>query len=138
MINILFITWDGPQTSYMEGLFLPIFQKISESENIQFHVMQFTWADENRTASIQKAAEKMGIHYTAEKVYRKPMASIGSLLTIQSGTKKIKKYIQEHEIDVVMPRSTFPAMMVNALKNGELKVIFDADGLPIEERVDFS
>ena len=22
--NLLFITWDGPQTSYMEGLFIPI------------------------------------------------------------------------------------------------------------------
>jgi len=85
MKNILFITWDGPQTSYMEGLFMPIFQKISERENIRFHVMQFTWADENRTASIQNVAEKMGIHYTTEKVYRKPVASLGSFLTIQSG-----------------------------------------------------
>ncbi len=24
MKNLLFITWDGPQTSYMEGLFMPI------------------------------------------------------------------------------------------------------------------
>lgn len=138
MKNILFITWDGPQTSYMEGLFMPIFQKISEREKIQFHVMQFTWADESRTASIRKTAEKMGIHYTAEKVCRKPIVSIGSFLTVQSGTKKIKKYIRDHGIDVVMLRSTFPAMMVNRLKGFEGAMIFDADGLPIEERIDFA
>lgn len=117
---------------------MPIFQKISEREKIQFHVMQFTWADESRTAGIRNTAEKMGIQYTAEKVYRKPIASIGSFLTVQSGTKKIKKYIREHGIDVVMPRSTFPAYMVNQLKNFQGKIIFDADGLPIEERVDFA
>ncbi len=27
--NLLFITWDGPQTSYMEGLFMPIFNENS-------------------------------------------------------------------------------------------------------------
>ena len=99
MKNLLFITWDGPRTSYMEGLFMSIFQKINEREKIQFHVMQFTWADESRTASIRKAAEKMGIHYTAEKIYHKPVAGIGSFLTVQSGTKKIKAYIREHGID---------------------------------------
>jgi len=122
----------------MEGLFMPIFQKISERENFQFHVMQFTWADESRNTSIRKAAEKMGIHYTAQKVNRKPVASIGSFLTAASGTKKIKEYIWKHQIDMVMPRSTFPAMMVNRLKGFEGQIIFDADGLPIEERVDFA
>lgn len=138
MKNLLFITWDGPQTSYMEGLFMPIFQKISERENIRFHVMQFTWADEIRSSSIRQTAEKMGIHYTTEKVYRKPVASLGSFLTIQSGAKKIKQYIEANQIDIVMPRSTFPAMMVNGIKNRKFKLVFDADGLPIEERVDFS
>ena len=138
MKNLLFITWDGPQTFYMEGLFMPIFRTISERENIRFHVMQFTWADEIRTVSTRKAAEKMGIYYTAEKVYRKPIASIGSFLTVQSGAKKIKAYIRQNKIDVVMPRSTFPAMMVNAIGERDFQLIFDADGLPIEERIDFS
>jgi glycosyltransferase involved in cell wall biosynthesis len=37
-----------------------------------------------------------------------------------------------------MPRSTFPAMMINRLKLENVKIVFDADGLPIDERVDFS
>lgn len=44
----------------------------------------------------------------------------------------------EHHIDTVMPRSNFPAFMVSNIKNKNFKIIFDADGLPIEERVDFA
>lgn len=138
MKNLLFVSWDGPQTSYMEGLFMPILNEISKKENFRFHVMHFTWADENRTAWIRKTSEKMGIQYTAEKIYRKPLASIGSYLTILSGTIRIQEYIHKHKIDILMPRSTFPAMMVNRLKGFRGKIIFDADGLPIEERVDFA
>lgn len=138
MKNILFITWDGPQTSYMEGLFMPIFQEIAKRGAYQFHVVQFTWADAQRIAHTKAAADQMGITYTAWPVLRKPNVSLGSLLTALSSAGKIKKYISENNIHVVMPRSTFPAMIVNQIKNKNFKIIFDADGLPIEERIDFA
>ena len=136
--NLLFITWDGPQTSYMEGLFMPIFQEIAKTSDVKFHVLQFTWADENKIAQTKMSAEKMGITYSALPIIRKPNVSVGSLLTVFTSSNKIKNYIQENNIDVVMPRSTFPAMIVNKIKNKHFKIIFDADGLPIEERIDFS
>lgn len=37
-----------------------------------------------------------------------------------------------------MPRSTMPAVMVNRLQIKKVKIVFDADGFPLEERVDFS
>lgn len=139
MKNLLFITWDGPQTSYMEGLFMPIFHEIAKSEEVNFHVIQFTWADQKKIEEVKKAAEKLGIRYTAFPVYKKPVASIGSFLTLFTSSQKIEKYIRENKIDIVMPRSTFPAFMVNKIrKSFEGKIIFDADGLPIEERVDFA
>ena len=138
MKNLLFITWDGPQTSYMEGLFMPIFHEITKKENINFHVIQFTWAEEEKITAIQKSALEMGIHYTAFPILKKPIASLGSLFTLFTSTSKIEKYIHENHIDIVMPRSTFPAYMVNKLKNKDIAIIFDADGLPIEERVDFA
>ena len=138
MKNLLFITWDGPQTSYMEGLFMPIFQEMAKKEAVQFHVLQFTWADEQKIGQTQAIAEQMGIHYTALPVLRKPNVSVGSLLSVFTSVKKIKKYIKEHQIDIVMPRSTFPALMVNSIKNRSFKILFDADGLPLEERVDFA
>lgn len=144
--HLLFITWDSPQTSYMEGLFMPIFQEIAKKENIKFHVLQFTWADEKKISHTNSAAEIMGIQYTALPILRKPNVSVGSLFTVFTSAGKIKKYIKEHEIDIVMPRSTFPAMMLNQilkvpfgrLKSRNFQVIFDADGLPIEERIDFA
>ena len=182
MKNLLFITWDGPQTSYMEGLFMPIFQEIAKRGAYQFHVIQFTWAGAQKIAHTQEAADKMGITYAAWPVLRKPNVSIGSLLTVLTSAGKIKKYIRENNIHIVMPRSTFPAMIVNqinssfasraffpfrglrgasffpfrglrgsaffpfrALRGGKVpfrgfrgKLIFDADGLPIEERIDFA
>lgn len=136
--NLLFITWDGPQTSYMEGLFMPIFQEITKTSEIKVHILQFTWADQEKINQTKKVAEKMGIDYTALPISRKPTVSIGSLLTVFTSSAKIKKYIKENKIDIVMPRSTFPAMMVNQIKNRNFKLIFDADGLPIEERIDFA
>ena len=138
MKNILFITWDGPQTSYMEGLFMPIFQEIAKRGDYQFHVVQFTWADAQKIAHTKAAADQMGITYSAWPVLRKPNVAIGSLLTVLSSAGKIKKYIRENNIHIVMPRSTFPAMIVNQIKNKNFKIIFDADGLPIEERIDFA
>lgn len=136
--NLLFITWDGPQTSYMEGLFMPIFQEIAKRGDYQFHVVQFTWADAQKIAHTKAAADQMGITYTAWPVLRKPNVSVGSLLTVLSSAGKIKKYIRENNIHIVMPRSTFPALIVNQIKNKNFKIIFDADGLPIEERIDFA
>lgn len=138
MKNLLFITYDGPQTSYMEGLFMPIFNEIAKKEKVNFHIIQFTWADENKTTAVKKAAAVYGIKYTAFPVLKKPVASIGSLITLFTSSKKIEKYIHTHQIDTVMPRSTFPAFMVNQIKDKNFKIIFDADGLPLEERVDFA
>lgn len=136
--KILFITWDGPQTSYMEGLFMPIFHEMAKRGDLAFHIMQFTWAEEEKTTALKKAAEGFGIRYTAVHVLKKPVASLGSMITLFTSSGKIEKYIKEHQIDTVMLRSTFPALMVSKIKNRNFKIIFDADGLPIEERVDFA
>lgn len=134
--KLLFITWDGPQTFYMEGLFMPIFQKVAELREIEFHVLQFTWGDKERIEITRQAAERMGVKYNSLPIKRKPIASVGSLITLFTSLGRIKKYIRDNKIDIVMPRSTFPAFWAQRLKN--VKLIFDADGLPIEERVDFS
>ncbi|NGM63420.1 glycosyltransferase family 4 protein [Sphingobacterium sp. SGG-5] len=137
--KLLFITWDGPQTSYMEGLFMPIFHEVMKQDpTIEFHVLQFTWAGEEKIQQVKKAAEDMGIVYNAVPIIKKPVAAVGSMLSLMMGSKNIARYIQKNGIDIVMPRSTFPAFMVQRIRQKNLQVIFDADGLPIEERVDFA
>lgn len=138
MKKILFITWDGPQTNYMEGLFLPLFNEIQKTSASQFHIIQFTWGSDARAASTKQKADEFNIFYTPRMVNRKPTVTVGSLFSIYKGTQFIENYITANDIDVVMPRSTMPALMVNRIKNKKFKLIFDADGLPLEERVDFA
>jgi glycosyltransferase involved in cell wall biosynthesis len=137
MKNILFISWDGPQTNYMDGLFLPIFNEIQNQSEYIFHIIQFTWKSESQIALIKEKADDYSIFYTAHPVYRKPNVVIGSLFSIHKGVKFIKNYIAKNDIDIVMPRSTMPAIMVNRIKDRKFEIVYDADGLPLEERVDF-
>ncbi len=136
-MNILFVTWDGPQVSYLESLFLPIFRKLAET-GTRFHILQFTWGDAQRIESCRQACTAAGFSYQAEIVWRSPVAA-GSLLTAINGARIIRKAIGTHGIDAVMPRSTLPAMAtLLALRGTSLPMIFDADGLPLDERVDFA
>lgn len=135
--KILFITWDGPQTFYMEGLFMPIFKEVMKYCDVEFHVMQFTWGKNERTKITADIAKNLNIHYTSVSILRRPTVALGSIYTLLNGSKKIQKYIDRHKIDIVMPRSTFPAFMVNNINISKVQVIFDADGLPIEEKVEF-
>ncbi len=136
--KILFITWDGPKTSYMEGLFMPILSKIQDIGYFEIHVIQFTWGTKERNEIVEKKAKALNIKYTGKNIYRKPIATIGSVITLYKGIKFLRKYISKNQINVVMPRSTMPAIMVNRLNKRTFKIVFDADGLPLEERVDFS
>lgn len=136
--NILFITWDGPQTNYMEGLFMPIFSRIQQNSNSTFHIIQFTWASSEKITITQKAAQELNIIYTKRTIERQPVPTIGNLFTIYNGITFLKNYIKDYDITIVMPRSTMPAIMVNQISKSNFKILFDADGLPLEERVDFS
>lgn len=136
-MNILFVTWDGPQVSYLEGLFLPIFQAL-KSENIHFHILQFTWGDTESIEARRLACQNAGCSYEVIKVIRKPVA-LGSLMSAIQGSKHIIRAIKQHNIDVVMPRSTLPALSsLLALRNRREALVFDADGLPLDERIDFT
>ncbi len=138
MKKVLFITWDGTQTNYMEGLFMPIFNQIQQNSNYVFHVIQFTWATPEKIELTKNAAQELNIIYNSRTIIRKPIAILGNLFTLYKGIWFLKKYIKNNNIDIVMPRSTMPAIMVNQIEKMNIKILFDADGLPLEERVDFS
>ncbi|WP_319782069.1 glycosyltransferase [Oceanisphaera sp. IT1-181] len=136
-MNILFVTWDGPQSSYLEGLFLPIFKQLKEA-GIQFHILQFTWADKERVVKSETASLEAGCSYEAVSVLRKPVA-LGSLFTAVAGYRHIRRIMAKHNIDVVLPRSTLPVLStLLALRGRKTRFVFDADGLPLDERVDFA
>jgi glycosyltransferase involved in cell wall biosynthesis len=122
----------------MEGLFMPILSQVQSQSEYVFHVVQFTWATPEKIKLTKKAAQELHIIYTSRIIIRKPVPTLGNLATLCTGTSFLKKYIKNNNISIVMPRSTMPALMINRIQNDSFKVIFDADGLPLEERVDFS
>ncbi|MEX0902637.1 MAG: glycosyltransferase [Pseudohongiellaceae bacterium] len=134
--NVLFVTWDGPQTSYLEGLFLPIFRGLA-IKGWDCHVLQFTWGDPERVQLVKAACSQAGVPYHELRVWRKP-ATIGAVLTAVRGVRSIRRAIREWNIHVVMPRSILPVLSsMRALRGMQIPMVFDADGLPLDERVDF-
>jgi glycosyltransferase involved in cell wall biosynthesis len=137
MAKYLFITWDGPQVSYLEGLFLPIFKGLQERGH-SFHVLQFTWASNERVAAIEALCRAADIPYRSVKIIRR-FGPIGPLTTAVWGAKHIKSAVHDWNIDTLMPRSLMPALATLSMRDRKgLRIIFDADGLAVDERVDFA
>ena len=136
-VNVLFVTWDGPRSSYLEGLFLPIFRDLKEN-GINFHVVQFTWAEKFERDSLHDILEACGVTYQAIPIWRR-QRSLGSLLALFFGAYHIGRAIKKLNINIVMPRSTLPAIasLYALKKNVDVRLLFDADGLPHDERVEF-
>jgi glycosyltransferase involved in cell wall biosynthesis len=126
----------------MESLFFPIFKGLQASGALKVHVMQFSWAGPKEVQRISTLADSFDISYIQFPIHRKPIAAIGAIWSVYQGVFYLKKYITEHQIQILMPRSTMPAMMVNRLwgwlRKQSVSVIFDADGLPLEERVNYA
>jgi glycosyltransferase involved in cell wall biosynthesis len=137
--KILFITWDNPRVNYLEGLFAPIFEILHQKHGYDIHIIQFSWADSKRITFLNALCAAKNIVYQHYRILTMP-AVVGKFLSTRLGTLFVDRYIRQHGIDIVIPRSTMPASMINSLrkKHLNLKIIFDADGLPIEERVDFA
>lgn len=136
-MNILFVTWDGPQVTYLEGLFGPILQGLRR-EGYRIHVVQFTWAGAERTRSIEARCNALGLSYEARRILRVPR-SLGALLTACWGALHLRKVIRERAIGAVLARSILPSLAsLLALRGRGVPLVFDADGLLLDEMVDFA
>jgi glycosyltransferase involved in cell wall biosynthesis len=131
--RVLFVTWDGPGQAYLQSLFLPIFARVAE-QGYAFSVLQFRWGDAVQADQARVAAEAYGVEYRAVEIARRPKA-LGALATVAWGAALLRRELRKN-VDVVMPRSILPAMLVNACSPRQ-PVLFDADGLPADERVEF-
>jgi glycosyltransferase involved in cell wall biosynthesis len=136
-MKILFITWDGPQVSYLESLFLPIFNAL-QNHGIDTYVLQFRWGSKAKTRCIEEQCRAYNVGYRAVKV-RRMFGSASALASALIGSLEVQRLISEVRPDVLMPRSLMPALSVLVLGPKRLPPIcFDADGLLADERVEFS
>ncbi len=136
-MKILFIAWDGPDQSYLESLFLPIYARLREY-GMQFHVLQFSWADEAAGARTARAAAALGIDYERASIARRPKV-LATASTVARGAWLVRRYARARSIDVLMPRSTLPALMtLIAARQLRASIVYDADGFMPDERVEFA
>lgn len=134
---MLFVTWDGAAQNYMESLFLPILQRAQAGGDFEFDVLQWTWASEAQVVSTGQAAARAGIGYTRLPVFRWGGGAFAAA-TMSAGAALLARRIRRESIDVVLPRSTLPAGMALLARRlgARARFVFDADGLPIDERVE--
>ncbi|WP_143961595.1 glycosyltransferase family protein [Litoribacter populi] len=137
MEKILFITWDGPDVNYLENLFGPIFQELQNCYGYDFHVAQFTWADDEKVCQRSKTLEQLGINYFPIKLNLK-FSLLNFLKAKYWDHFKLKQYIETNNIQVIMPRAVTSFFVSKKLLGKKQMLIFDADGFPLEERVDFN
>jgi hypothetical protein len=138
-VKVLFLTWDGPKSTYLQGLFLPIFAALRE-RGFEFHVLQFTWGDPGERKLLAMACEAAGVSYRSVGVWRHPVAA-GSLLTALLGRRRVRALVDDLGIDLLMPRGTLAAISAIPAargRSGQLPLLLDSDGLPHDERVEFA
>jgi glycosyltransferase involved in cell wall biosynthesis len=105
---------------------------------MRFHVLQFTWGDQKVSERIAIACAAAGVSYARVTVWRSG-GGLGPFLSAIKGAWHVRSAIRQHRIDLVMPRSTMPALScLIAARDPSTRFVFDADGLPLDERVDFA
>lgn len=137
-MRVLFLTWDGPQQTYLESLFFPIFSGLSES-GIDVQTLQLTWASELQLEPVRRAARSSRLSYTPCRV---PAALRRYALPaiVAYGAARALAYARAHRVQTLFPRSLIPmamARLATSLGPG-LDLAFDADGFMADERVDFA
>ncbi len=135
-MRILFVTWDGPQVHYLESLFLPIFAGL-RTDGYAFDILQFRWGSAAQEEEVRAACAEAGCGYSAVRVWR--WGGLGAFATALLGGLRMRRAVRRFGSDVIMPRSVLPSLVTLAGGGPGLRpVLFDADGLEIDERVEFA
>ncbi len=135
-MRTLFVTWDGPQVSYVESLFLPIFAGLG-AKGFAFDILQFRWGDPAQEQHLRESCAAVGIGYRAQSI-RRGLGGVGPFATALIGGRAVMSAARDFGSDFVMPRSLMPALATLAARKLDRPIVFDADGLQADERVEFA
>ncbi|HYO93946.1 MAG TPA: glycosyltransferase, partial [Polyangiaceae bacterium] len=138
MRRVLFVTWDGPGQSYLPSLFFPIFSGLA-AHGYRVDVLQHTTATQTSADATAAAAASAGVSYVAHLVSPR-WGRAGLPAVVVRGAVSLVRVAREQKIEALFPRSLIPAAMalLACRMAPELRLIFDADGLMADERVDFT
>lgn len=135
-MRTLFVTWDGPQVSYVESLFLPIFEELA-AQGFAFDILQFRWGDPAQEQHIRERCAAAGVGYRTQTI-RRGLGGIGPFATALVGGRAVMSAARQFKSDLIMPRSLMPALATLAARKLDHPILFDADGLQADERVEFA
>lgn len=131
----LFVTWDGPRTSYLENLFYPLFSHLQRF-GWSFHVIQFTWADIDRVELRRQLADESGLLFSAIHI-SKGRGIVPHAWSLLQGLWEFRKIVLGYRGAVLVFRSIVPAVIVRlSYVRTRVKLVYDSDGLPIEEKLE--
>lgn len=137
-----FVTWDGPDQDYLRSLFLPWLGGLVRA-GWPVSIAQFTWADAERRAEIAACAREHGVDYEAFDVVRRP-PSLSIPASLLVGGARLVPWIRRRGVEVLIPRAILPAGMALLARRAlsyrgqAIGLVFEADGLMADERVDFA
>jgi glycosyltransferase involved in cell wall biosynthesis len=136
-LRALFLTWDGPQQSYLESLFFPIFAGLA-GRGVAVHTLQLTWANADQLQPVRRAASRLGLRYESIRI-PEPVRRVGLPLAVGLGAASVLRYMRRERMDVLFPRSLIPMAMalVARVTLPTVDLVFEADGLMADERADF-
>src|SRR5689334_22273616 len=117
--RVLFVTWDGPQVSYLESLFVPIFERLG-GLGVHFDVLQFRWGEPALTIRAMRRCRDAGIGYRAV-IVRRGLPVIAPFATALLGSRDVRSAVKDFGSDILMPRSLLPAIAVLAAGGSRLR-----------------
>ncbi len=135
-MKLLYATWDGPDSNYLESLFFPLFEALRPL-GVETHVVQFSWDVRTFSARVQNAARSRNVGYEVHEVPRRPLRA-ATLLGIGFGAAVLARSARRIGAEALMPRSHIPgAMALIAQPLLRIPLVWDSDGLMPDERADF-
>lgn len=135
MKSVVFVTWDGPQTFYLENLFFPLFRGLNRDE-WSFEVVQLTWGEPKVLEARQQAAKAAAVPLHVVTVNRSHGIP-GQLLAVLRGALTVRKLVLARPNTIVMFRSIMPALVMRVAHVSQLvALVYDSDGLPVDEKLE--
>lgn len=136
-MTVLFVNWEGPNTRYLESLFLPILTRALREED-RLRILHFGWDQTDRETEAQRLVTEAGASLTVLPAWRRPLGP-ATLASVVRGGVAVAREVRRHRVDVVMPRSNLCAGMALAARRlgSSFSLLYDADGFMADERVDF-
>lgn len=138
-MNILYISWDGEKTSYLESLFSPILSEVSKIDGQKkIYIFQIKYSSIDIYPKLTHA-----IYNNIEIIILsipKKLGKLGIVLSIGRAIFDILKLISEKHIKIVIPRSINPGLITLICQklNKNFDIVFDTDGPNIDPNVELT